>query len=379
MSEHSFAVLANGASNAPPASGVRDYLVACGARVVSVFHPLGPEHAGRHEITHFEGGRARRREIRLPSAPPVSYPLDLIVPPILPKVDGWIAFNNLLCAQGLAARAAGRADRVVYWAVDFVPDRFGADSPLTRLYDALDRTCCLRADARLEVSESARAGRDERHGISSAELAPTAVAPIGAWVDRAPTATRSSLERRRAIFIGHLVPRMGVETFIRSLAVLRDRGDDVVGDIAGDGPLLADLQELVEHLDLADRVTFHGYISDHQRLEGLLAEAAVGIAPYDTHGESFTRFADPSKLKSYLAAGLPIILTDVPPNARELARQAGAAVVADDPQAVAAGIAEALASPAAWARRSGLARAYAERFDWRRIVPEALGLAGFAP
>jgi glycosyltransferase involved in cell wall biosynthesis len=102
----------------------------------------------------------------------------------------------------------------------------------------------------------------------------------------------------------------------------------------------------------------------------------VALAPYATSVASFTRFADPSKLKLYAAAGLPIVLTDVPPNAADLERDAGARVVADEAGAVADGIAEALATPAAWQHRRAAALAYAERFTWPRIVDGLLPALG---
>ena len=34
--------------------------------------------------------------------------------------------------------------------------------------------------------------------------------------------------------------------------------------------------------------------------------SSVALAPYAPDPDSFTRFADPSKLKSYAAAGLPM-------------------------------------------------------------------------
>ena len=57
---------------------------------------------------------------------------------------------------------AGRAKQVVYWAVDFVPDRFGARSLMTRAYDALDAYCCQHVDLRIELSAAALEGRDAR-------------------------------------------------------------------------------------------------------------------------------------------------------------------------------------------------------------------------
>jgi glycosyltransferase involved in cell wall biosynthesis len=375
----SFVVLANGAPGSPPASGLTEYLESRGARLTAVYHPLTPEHGSRHTISTSDGrGRRRTRSVSLPSRPPVTYPLDLAVPPQLPAVDGWFAFNNLSCARGLARRARGKAETVVYWAVDFVPDRFGPGSPMTRVFDALDAYCCRNADVRIDLSQAAMDGRDERHGLREGEGALRHVAPVGAWLDRVPTTAPAALDARRIVFIGHLVERMGGETVIAAAARLAERGVECTFDIAGRGPLEEELRADAERLGIAERVRFHGFISDHRALERLVASAAIALAPYNTRVESFTRFADPSKLKSYLAAGLPILVTSVPPNASEIAADGGAQIVDDDPDAFADAISTLLADRAEWERRRAAALEYRRQFDWNTIIADALRAAGFA-
>jgi glycosyltransferase involved in cell wall biosynthesis len=377
--DSTFLLLANGASYAPPASGLQEYLTAHGARrVTSVRHPLMVEDGTVHEITTHERGRERRRRIvRLPARPPYTYPLDLLVPLFAPRVDAWFAFNNLLCARGLLERRAGRAGMVAYWAVDFVPDRFGEGTAMTRSYDALDAHCCRHADLRIELSAAALEGRDGRHALEPSAAAPSTIAPVGAWLERVAVVPRDGWRSRRVVFIGHLVERMGGDTVIAAVALLRKRGSDVTADIAGRGPLEEQLRSEAESQGLGDAVRFHGFISDHGELERLLSGAAVALAPYNTRVESFTRYADPSKLKAYLAAGLPILLTSVPPNADELAAHAGAEIVRDDPASLAEAIEHALADPDAWQRRRAAALAYARRFDWGTIIADVLAAAGF--
>ncbi len=380
VSDSAFVVLVNGTFGPPPAAGVLEYLLAQQARrVTAVSHPLNAEDGDRHTITTYERGREPvRRSVRLPARPPYTYALDVLVPPRLPRADAWIAFNNLLGARGLLERGIGRAGQVLYWAVDFVPDRFGKGNPLTRAYDAADALCCRHVDLRVELSTQALAGRDARLRLSAEEGAPRVIAPVGAWVERVPVVPHEGWRSRRVVFIGHLVERMGGDTVIEAMAVLAKRGIDVTADIAGHGPMEQLLRERSTRHGLDDRVRFHGFISDHRRLERLLAEAAVALAPYSTRVESFTRYADPSKLKSYLAAGLPILLTDVPPNAHDLVAHAGAQLLADDPVALADAIERTLADPAEWQRRRLAARRYARQFDWGNIVGEVLRHAGFA-
>jgi glycosyltransferase involved in cell wall biosynthesis len=372
-------LVVNGRGDMGPPSAMRDYLLARrAARVTAIYHPLTEEDGDVHRITEYRAGhQASERVVRLPSRPPWTYPLDALVPLRTRRVDGWFGFNNLACGRGLLERRFGRADTVTYWAIDFVPNRFGAGTLLTRAYEALDRYCCLNADLRVELSREALDGRDANHRLAASAGARRLIAPIGAWLERVPVTDSAGWQRRRLVFVGHLVERMGVDTAIRAVSVMTQRGADVALDIVGRGPWEKDLRTLVRDLEVEPRVTFHGFVG-HERLERVLAEASVGLAPYSSLVESFTRFADPAKVKSYVAAGLPIVMTDVPPNAHELAREGGAQVVPDDPTAFADAVEQLLHQPDEWQQRRTAALQYARRFDWNDIIGGALTAAGFA-
>jgi glycosyltransferase involved in cell wall biosynthesis len=367
-----FAIVSNGFADGP-AQALRDYLVTRGDRVVTIFHPLTREQGGQHVITTYaEGAAVRERTMRLPLRAPMSYAIDPFVPPLPPHVDAWFGFNPLACARGLLARGHGRARQVVLWSVDFVPDRFGRGTLPTRIYDRIDRLCCRRADARVELSEAAREGRNRRHGLPP-DSAQACVVPMGAWIDRVPATTPDGFRRRRVVFLGHLVARQGVGTLLAALSAL----GNVTADVIGTGPLETELREHAQRAGLD--VTFHGYVADHREVEKILSRSSVAIAPYAQTDETFTRYADPGKLKAYLAAGLPIVLTEVPPNALELASEGGAEVVADDPAAVAAAISRALASPEQWRMRRESALAYARRFDWNVLLGDLLAKLDLSP
>ena len=347
-----------------------------GAHVRCLYHPLGAEEAGQHVFEEFRDGRLRRRTVRLPSKPPYTYPLDPFVPFAPGQVDAWFGFDNISTARGLARRARGRAGRVVHWAVDFVPDRFGPGSPLTRAYDALDGFCCRRADLRVEVSQAALDARTERLDLG-ADAAPALPVPIGLWADEARRTVDDAHERHRAIFIGHLVERMGVGTAIRAIGILRERGVDLPLDVVGRGPEREALEALAHEAGVSDLVVFHGFRVAAE-LEERLAGASIALAPYQDDGRSFTQFADPSKLKSYLAAGLPIVLTPVPPNAAELAEAGAAQVVADDPAAFASALERVVADPDGWRASRAAALRHARSYDWPAVVAPVLERLGFA-
>ena len=73
VARSSFVLAWNGASDSPPASGVRDYLLKQKAkRVVTVAHPLQREDDPRHRLVVYESGeRGSERSVRLPARPPL--------------------------------------------------------------------------------------------------------------------------------------------------------------------------------------------------------------------------------------------------------------------------------------------------------------------
>src|SRR6266511_1285652 len=367
------AIVANGFAEGP-AEALRDYLVAHGADVVTVFHPLTPEHGTRHIVARYaEGRQVDERRIDPHLRPPRSYAVDPLVPLLPPRVDTWFGFNPLACAKGLFLRRLGRVRSAVLWSVDFVPDRFGPGTIPPRIYAGLDRRCCTRADARVELSEAARDARNRRHGLGQTS-APTHVVPMGAWLARVPRTSSDAFASRRVVFLGHLVPRQGVELLLEALALLKG----VSADVIGGGPLEHALRRQAAELGLADSVRFHGFVPDHRHVERLLSEAAIAVAPYRTDADTFTRYADPGKLKAYLAAGLPIVLTDVPPNAHELAREAGAEIVPYDASAVASAIDAGLATAEDWRARRTAALSYVSRFDWEVLLADLVRRLGLA-
>jgi glycosyltransferase involved in cell wall biosynthesis len=248
----------------------------------------------------------------------------------------------------------------------------------TRVYDRLDRLSATRSDARIELSEAARDGRNRRHGLENASDR-THVVPMGAWVDQVAAVPADGFARRRVVFLGHLVPRQGLDLLLQTSLLLKERDLGITVDVIGGGPAEAQLRKQAESLGVTQVIRFHGFVPDHREVERILAEASLAVAPYRPGLGTFTTYADPGKLKAYVAAGLPIVLTDVPPNAESLAREAGAEVVAYDARAFADAIQRGLESPEAWRERRGAALAYAQRFDWNRLLADLFRELGLGP
>ncbi|MEZ5320850.1 MAG: glycosyltransferase [Microthrixaceae bacterium] len=375
-----FVIVSNGFADGP-AEALRPFLLERGAaRVVDVSHPLTAEGPTGHRIVTYEAsGASRTRTIDPRLGPPWSFALDPLLPPRLGRSDGWFGFNCLATGRGLLERRLGRTRRVVHWSVDFVPDRFGP-GVLTRAYDSIDALCCRRADARVDLSAAALDARAAAHGLG-VDAAPGTVIPMGCWLERTPRVDDAAFDARRVVFLGHLVERMGVDTLLDAVTTLREAGDTVTVEVMGGGPLLDTVRRRAGALGVTAEggpvVTVHGFVEDHRDVEAILARATVAAAPYSEDPSSFTRWADPGKLKAYLGAGLPIVMTSTPPTAAELAEAGAALVVSDDAADLAAGLVKVLDDRERWRSMHRAASAEARRFDWPVVLETGLRAVGF--
>ena len=161
------------------------------------------------------------------------------------------------------------------------------------------------------------------------------------------------------LYTGQFYPWKGVEVFVRSLSDLPDQRAVVVG---GSGEVLERLKRLAEELGVAGRVEFPGTVP-HAGIREYLEEARVAVLPNLAGGVS--RFTSPLKLFEYMAAGVPIVASDLPA-LREVLRDRENAVLVPpgDSEALAAGIRSLLADEALAARIAARAREEATGYTW---------------
>ncbi len=106
---------------------------------------------------------------------------------------------------------------------------------------------------------------------------------------------------------GSWVARYGTDLSVEAVALLRDRIPELRLLVYGDGDLRPRLTELVERLDLRDRVYLAPHYLPVESMPGRLAAADAGIVP--SRRDAFTETMLPNKLLEYLALGLPTVVT----------------------------------------------------------------------
>ncbi len=114
----------------------------------------------------------------------------------------------------------------------------------------------------------------------------------------------------RVIYVGQFWPWKGVDTLIQAMALIKDARLILLGGEPGSEDWKR-IARLVEELNLKDRVEFEGFAPQMKVIDEL-SRATVAVVPAPGGDEMSRDFTSPLKLFEYLAAGTPVVATDVP-------------------------------------------------------------------
>ena len=226
-----------------------------------------------------------------------------------------------------------------------------------RPFGPLCRAALARLDARIAVSDAAR-----RH---VARTCPGAyeIIPNGVHPPAAPPAPREG-DAPRIVFVGRGDRRKGLPVLLEAFGRLADGVRlDVVGVPARRGAALA----AALPPGAARRVTFHGRVPDERR-DTLLAGADVLCAPA-LGGESFGLV-----LAEAMAAGVPVVASDVDGYRELVGGLPQALVPPGDPAATARALETLLADPGLRARAGAAGRARAAALTWEAVTDRVVAV-----
>jgi len=165
-------------------------------------------------------------------------------------------------------------------------------------------------------------------------------------------------------YAGHLYAWKGVDLLLSALAVTPAARGLIIGGHHKE-PDLGRLQALAASLGIGNRVTFTGLV-EPARVAELLRRADILALPNPASAIS-TRFTSPLKLFEYMAAGRPIVASDLPAIREVLHDGVDALLVAPgDPAAIAAAIERLRSDPALASKLAAAARAAVPEYSWDR-------------
>jgi L-malate glycosyltransferase len=182
-----------------------------------------------------------------------------------------------------------------------VTDSAGAPGLRTLAVLAVERGLARWTDAYLANSRGA-VDFMTGHGLPPAmfEVIPNGL-DLGLWPPPAPRAAR---EVPVAVCVANFKPIKRQEDLVDAVALLASRGVRLECRFAGAGETLGAMRERAARHQLGARVTFLGHVAPG-RLAPVLADADIAVLPSASEGMSVG-------LLEAMAAGLPVVATDVP-------------------------------------------------------------------
>lgn len=198
---------------------------------------------------------------------------------------------------------------------------------------------------------------------------PTIVAPSGVAIPPPPLADQ--MKDVDCVYAGKLERRKGLFLMLETLARMPGRTLRILGE----GPDRKAAEDWVFRHGLNGRVVFEGAVP-HADVTRELRRARVGLCllPQDVDHVS-NAFTSPMKLLEMMAAGVPVVATDLP-SVRSVCSHDREAVLAPPfPAALAASVEGLLADPDKARTLADAARARARDFSWERRAEKVEALA----
>ena len=297
------------------------------------------------------------------------------------KYHLFIAADNLNAFVGILLKKLGRVQTVAYWTLDYRPNRF-ENVVMNTIFHWMDRFCVFFADETWNVSPRMSEARELFKGMDRKKFNRQKLVPAGIWFDQIKRLPFDRINKKKLLFIGDLSRRSGVDHVLEAIPLILKSIDDFQFLVVGGGGQEEEFKKRVKELEISNHVRFTGWVRDRGKLEDLIRDSALGIALYDKYDErgnlAFGNFSDPGKLKDYMSSGMPVILSDVPYNARDIEKKECGKVInkshfdRPDKTEIASAIIEILQDDDKLRRYRENAIAYIKTYDWAQIFQKSL-------
>ncbi len=204
--------------------------------------------------------------------------------------------------------------KILYDSHELFPDQEWTAQE-SRMWHKLEKTYIGKADAVVTINPSIAREMEGRYGLKRVEVIYNAE-----WVsDEAPERGRRfhdilSLppEARVVLYQGGLSFQRNLKGLVQAMVHVADPAIHLV--FLGDGPARGGLRNEISRLGLQSRVHMLDAVPQEELL-AYTASADLGVIPYQNTCLN-NYYCTPNKLFEFIAAGLPIIATDLPEIAR---------------------------------------------------------------
>lgn len=245
------------------------------------------------------------------------------------KYDYFIGFEAINAIAGIFSRDSGRVKTVIYYVSDYSPNRY-KNRWFNAIYLWLDRYAAMHADYIWDVSHAMQPARIQA-GLDPKKSAPVLHVPNALYPEQIAAEDETKLEPYSLVFMGTLGVENGPDLAIKALPLVLKKYPKTRLHIVGGGEDETRLKKLAKKLKIDRSVIFHGFIADRIEVSKTIRKFMVALAPYAAIPGSARFYGDATKIRVYLAAGLPVITTSVPPLGKEV-NDFGAGIIVHENQ-----------------------------------------------
>ena len=284
----------------------------------------------------------------------------------------YIGYNNLNAFSGIILKKLGKVSKIIYYVIDYTPKRFD-NKLLNFLFHKIDQFCVKYADETWNLNEKAM--NDARKKFYNFDAYQKGFSiqkeiPMGFWKKRIKLKSFEEINKKQIVFLGNISgPQGGVQFVLKALPEVIKKIPSTKLVVIGSGEYLDTLKKIAVELKIVSAVEFTGYIKELSDAEDILANSALAIAIYreGNYETNITYYTDSGKVKNYLGCGLPILLSDVPPIARDLEKNNCGLIINNNPYEISGKIIELLSSETRLKFYRKNVLNYRDQFDWGRI------------
>lgn len=293
------------------------------------------------------------------------------------KYQLFIGLESIYTLAGLVLKKLGIIKTVVYYVSDYAPSRY-PEKWFNDVYLWLDRFCCQHADFIWDVSKAMHPARIKA-GLDAQKSAPEIHVPNALFPKQINYLPLKSLNDKIILFSGSLGLENGPDLAIKAFPIIKKAVPKTELHFTG-GNIPSDeerLRKLVRKMKLEKSVLFHGFIQDVDEFLRLTRSAYIGLAPYVDIPRSHRKYADSIKIRAYLASGLPIVTTYVPPLGKEAVAAGAGLITRDKPQEFARAVIKLLKDKKLYQKTRQAAIRYIKNNTWENTFTNALREMGF--
>jgi glycosyltransferase involved in cell wall biosynthesis len=198
----------------------------------------------------------------------------------------------------------------IYYTVDYADKRFD-NAIIEYLYRFLDSVALICADRNWCVSTRiVEIRRKQGYGTKAIFIPNTNI------TTSLPT-TQNETKKSSLIYVGRMEKNMYVLELLAACKKMLAAKKKFSLTLIGGGNLAEDVSNYIEKYKLQKFVKYLGPLANSD-VQAQLAQHGIGLGLYGD-SKNWNRYGDSMKIREYQQFGLPVITTDVPSNAEEVA------------------------------------------------------------